>query len=201
MMVIGLTGSIAMGKSETAKIFRSQGVPVFDSDAAVHHLYTADAEVLSALNRLVPAAVASGTVDRAILSQAIAHQPGLLKEVEVIVHPAVRRMQQDFLVAQKQAGHDIVVLDNPLLFETAQDSSVDRIVVVSTSPDIQRQRALKRPGMTEEKLDFILSRQLADTAKRERAHYVVDTSTSIADATRQVVAILDDIRKGRRSGT
>ena len=197
MMVIGLTGSIAMGKTETAKIFRSLGLPVFDSDAAVHHLYMADAVVLDAMKALVPAAVVSGTVDRAILSKAVASHPGLLKDIECIVHPAVRRMQREFLVAQKEAGHDFAVLDIPLLFETGQESTVDRIVVVSAPPHVQRQRALQRPGMTEEKLDFILSRQLADSAKRERADYVIDTSKSIEDATQQVIAILKDIGKGQ----
>jgi dephospho-CoA kinase len=198
MMVIGLTGSIAMGKSETAKIFRSRGIPVFDSDAAVHHLYSANAEVLDAMKALVPAAVASGTVDRAILSKAVASRPGLLKDIESIVHPAVRRMQREFLVAQEEAGHDVAVLDIPLLFETGQESAVDRIVVVSAPAHFQRQRALQRPGMTEEKLDFILSRQLADSVKRERADYVIDTSKSIEDATQQVNAILRDIGKGQR---
>lgn len=197
MMVIGLTGSIAMGKTETAKIFRSLGLPVFDSDAAVHHLYMADAVVLDAMKALVPAAVVSGKVDRAILSKAVASHPGLLKDIECIVHPAVRRMQREFLVAQKEAGHDFAVLDIPLLFETGQESTVDRIVVVSAPPHVQRQRALQRPGMTEEKLDFILSRQLADSAKRERADYVIDTSKSIEDATQQVIAILKDIGKGQ----
>lgn len=197
MMVIGLTGSIAMGKTETAKIFRSLGLPVFDSDAAVHHLYMADAVVLDAMKALVPAAVVSGTVDRAILSKAVASHPGLLKDIECIVHPAVRRMQREFLVAQKEAGHDVAVLDIPLLFETGQESTVDRIVVVSAPSHVQRQRALQRPGMTEEKLDFILSRQLADSAKRERADYVIDTSKSIEDATQQVIAILKDIGKGQ----
>ena len=197
MMVIGLTGSIAMGKSETAKIFRSLGLPVFDSDAAVHHLFMADAVVLDAMKALVPAAVVSGKVDRAILSKAVASQPGLLKDIESIVHPAVRRMQREFLVAQKEAGHDFAVLDIPLLFETGQESTVDRIVVVSAPSHVQRQRALQRPGMTEEKLDFILSRQLADSAKRERADYVIDTSKSIEDATQQVIAILKDIGKGQ----
>lgn len=197
MIIIGLTGSIAMGKSETAKIFRSLGIPVFDSDAAVHHLYTADSEVLDAMKALVPTAIASGTVDRAVLSNAIASQPGLLKAIESIVHPAVRRMQREFLVAQEEAGHDVAVLDIPLLFETGQETAVDRIVVVSAPAHVQRQRALQRPGMTEEKLDFILSRQLADSVKRERADYVIDTSKSIDDATQQVIAILKDIGKGQ----
>lgn len=198
MMVIGLTGSIAMGKTETAKIFRSLGIPVFDSDAAVHHLYTADAAVMDAMKTLIPAAVVSGTVDRTVLSSAVASQPGLLKAIESIVHPAVRRLQREFLVAQEEAGQDVVVLDIPLLFETGQESAIDRIVVVSAPTHVQRQRALRRPGMTEEKLDFILSRQLADSAKRERADYVIDTSKGTEDATRQVIAILKDIGKGQQ---
>lgn len=201
MMVIGLTGSIAMGKTETAKIFRSLGVPVFDSDATVHQLYAADAEVLHGIEQLVPQAVASGTVDRAALTIAIARQPGLLKDIETIVHPAVRRRQQEFLAAQREAGHDVVVLDIPLLFETGQDSAVDRIVVVSAPLELQRQRALQRPGMTEEKFELIKSKQLADTLKRQRAHYVVDTSRSVDDAKRQVIDILEDIRKNQRAST
>lgn len=201
MMVIGLTGSIAMGKTETAKIFRSLGVPVFDSDATVHQLYAADAEVLHGIEQLVPQAVASGTVDRAALTMAIARQPGLLKDIETIVHPAVRRRQREFLAAQREAGHDVVVLDIPLLFETGQDSAVDRIVVVSAPLELQRQRALQRPGMTEEKFELIKSKQLADTLKRQRAHYVVDTSRSVDDAKRQVIDILEDIRKNQRAST
>lgn len=193
MIVAGLTGSIAMGKSETAKMFASRGIPVFDSDAAVHQLYVKGGRAVAAIAAIAPDAVIDGAVDRDRLSKAISAHPDVLSAVEKAVHPLVRGMQEKFLAEARSARHPVAILDIPLLFETAIDREVDKIIVVSTSPQIQRERALRRSGMTPEKLDFILSRQLPDAEKRHRADYVIDTSISIADSQRQVDGILADL--------
>lgn len=193
MIVAGLTGSIAMGKSETAKMFASRGIPVFDSDAAVHQLYVKGGRAVAAIAAIAPDAVIDGAVDRDRLSKAISAHPDVLSAVEKAVHPLVRGMQEKFLAEVRSARHPVAILDIPLLFETARDREVDKIIVVSTSPQIQRERALRRSGMTPEKLDFILSRQLPDAEKRRRADYVIDTSISIADSQRQVDGVLADL--------
>ena len=195
MIVVGLTGSIAMGKSETAKIFASLGIPVFDSDTAVHDIYSNDTQMIEAIARIAPVAVAAGIVDRQKLSQAISGNPALLSKIEAIVHPAVQQRQKAFLDACRAASHPMVILDIPLLFETGRANTVDKIVVVSAPAELQRQRAMIRPGMTEEKLDLILSRQMPDHEKRRLADYVIDTSTGLGEARRQVKTILDDIHK------
>lgn len=195
MIVVGLTGSIAMGKSETAKIFASLGIPVFDSDTAVHDIYSNDTQMIEAIARIAPVAVATGIVDRRKLSQAISGNPALLSKIEAIVHPAVQQRQKAFLDACRAADHPMVILDIPLLFETGRANTVDKIVVVSAPAELQRQRAMIRPGMTEEKLDLILSRQTPDHEKRRLADYVIDTSTGLGDARRQVKTILDDIHE------
>lgn len=193
MIVVGLTGSIAMGKSETARLFRVRGIPVFDSDAAVHALYAKGGEGVEALRVLAPSAIADGAVDRARLAALVAATPGLLKQVEAMIHPLVRQKQAQFLAEAKKERAAIAVLDIPLLFETGRDKDVDRIIVVSAPAKLQEQRALARPGMTREKLDFILSRQMPDSEKRARAHYVVDTSVSLEDAARQVDDIVSEL--------
>lgn len=191
MILLGLTGSIAMGKSETAKLFRARGIPVFDSDAAVHALYAKGGEGVNALRVIAPSAIVDEAVDRARLAALVSATPGLLKEVEAVVHPLVRQKQEQFLA--RNDGAPVAVLDIPLLFETGRDKDVDRIVVVSAPAEVQARRALSRPGMTKEKLDFILSRQVPDGEKRARAHYVVETSISIEDAARQVDHIVDEL--------
>lgn len=197
MIVAGLTGSIAMGKSETAKMFAARGIPVFDSDAAVHALYAAGGEAVEPLRHLAPDAVVEGSVDRSKLAALVQADPGLLKRVEAAVHPLVRARQEAFLSdAQKRA--DIAVLDIPLLFETGREKDVDVIIVVSAHSDLQRSRALARPGMTTEKLDFILSRQMPDAEKRARADYVIDTSVSLDATAREVEQVIEAIRaKGK----
>lgn len=195
MIVVGLTGSIAMGKSETAKLFRARGIPVFDSDAAVHALYAKGGKGVDALRAITPSAISDDTVDRARLAALVSAAPGLLKQVEAAIHPLVRRMQEQFLAEARNAGAAIVVLDIPLLFETAREKDVDRIVVVSAPAAVQERRALARPGMTKEKLDFILSRQVPDSEKRARAEFVVDTSVSIDDAARQVDHIIEQLSR------
>jgi dephospho-CoA kinase len=198
MIVIGLTGSIAMGKSETAKLFSAAGLPVFDSDAAVHELYESGGAAAQAISEILPDAVVKGAVDREKLAQALQQDPSLLKAVEQIVHPLVRAKQAEFLERSRNDNVRIAVLDIPLLFETGRDHEVDCIVVVSAPQHLQRERALRRPGMTEEKLSFILSRQMPDAEKRARADYVVDTSSGIEDAKRQVDAIIAELVAGKK---
>ncbi len=197
MIVIGLTGSIAMGKSETARLFAQFGLPVFDSDSAVHQLYARDGAAVAPIGDLVPDAIRDGAVDRQRLSAALAADAALLRRIEAVVHPLVRQRQQAFLAEARAAGAGVAVLDIPLLFETGREGDVDRIVVVAAPAELQRQRALARPGMTPEKLDFVLSRQMPDAEKRRRAHYVVDSSAGLEVARRQVAAILADVESNR----
>ena len=193
MIIAGLTGSIAMGKSETAKQFIRRGIPVFDSDSVVHQLYAKGGDAVGAVAKLAPTAIIDHKVDRRLLSQEIRSKPDLLMAIEQAVHPLVRARQEAFLQKARADGHSLVILDIPLLFETGGDRDVDKIIVVSTSPDIQRERAMKRPGMTEEKLNFILSRQVPDAEKRARADYIIDTSNSIDDSQRQVDLALSEL--------
>jgi dephospho-CoA kinase len=198
MIVAGLTGSIAMGKSETAKMFASRGIPVFDSDAAVHALYHKGGDAVAAVEAITPAAIVRGSVNRQTLAAIVQSNPVLLAKIENIVHPLVKELQRQFLASAKAHGADVVVLDIPLLFETGREKDVDVVIVVSANEQLQRERALKRPDMTPEKLDFILSRQLPDPQKRTRADYVIDTSVSFeetAHAVEQVIAELRAIAK------
>lgn len=194
MIVAGLTGSIAMGKSETAKMFAARGIPVFDSDAAVHALYARGGAAVRAISAIAPAAVVDDSVDRRRLSALVQAQPALLQQVECAVHPLVTAMQRQFLADSAAAGADIAVLDIPLLFETGREGDVDVIIVVSAGEQQQRERAMKRPGMTAEKLDFILSRQVPDAQKRARADYVIDTSASLAETAVHVDRVIAELR-------
>lgn len=199
MIIAALTGSIAMGKSATAKMFAARGVPVFDSDEAVHALYAKGGAAVDPVGSLVPSAVVDGAIDRERLSGAILQDRNLLRTIEQIVHPLVRHMQDDFLEGARASACPLVVLDIPLLFETGRDKDVDCIIIVSAPPEIQRRRALERPGMTAEKLDFILSKQVPDSEKRRRADFVIDTSKSLEDAARQVDAVIVELKtKGQR---
>jgi len=192
MIRIGLTGSIGMGKSTSAKLFAEAGIPVNDSDAVVHDLYSGEAVPL--VEAAFPGTTADGRVDRQKLSRKLAGDPSGFKRLEAIVHPLVRDREHQFLERQRKAGADMVVLDIPLLFETGADKRVDKIVVVSCDPQIQRERVLARPGMTEEKFNMILSRQTPDAEKRARADYVIDTGGSIDAARTQVRDIIVDLR-------
>jgi len=174
MLKIGLTGSIGMGKSTTAKLFAEAGVAVNDSDAVVHDLYAGEAAPL--VNAAFPGTMKNGVVDREQLGRQLARDPTGFKRLEEIVHPLVRKRESEFLARQKEVGADMVVLDIPLLFETGAEKRVDVIVVVSADPQIQRERVLARPNMTEEKFNMILSRQMSDAEKRRRADYIVDSS-------------------------
>lgn len=193
MRIVGLTGSIAMGKSTTAQMFRDFGVPVNDADEVVHALYRGEA--VGPVEAAFPGTVRDGVIDRAELSRQLVETPERLRELEGIVHPLVRRKEREFLDGHAAAKVPFVVLDIPLLYETGAEARVDRVVVVSCAPDIQRERAMKRPGMTEEKFAMILTRQVPDSQKRERADYIVDTSDSFDNTRRQVRAIVDDLTK------
>jgi dephospho-CoA kinase len=193
MLKIGLTGSIGMGKSTAAKLFAEAGVAVNDSDAVVHDLYAGEAAPL--VDVAFPGTMKNGTVDRQELGRQLARDPAGFKRLEQIVHPLVRKRESEFLARQEAAGADMVLLDIPLLFETDADQRVDVIVVVSADPQIQRERVLARPNMTEEKFNMILSRQISDTEKRRRADYIVDSSHSIETTRKQVADIVADLKK------
>ncbi|WP_043624232.1 dephospho-CoA kinase [Ensifer sp. ZNC0028] len=191
MIILGLTGSIAMGKSTTAQMFRDFGVPVNDADEAVHQLYSGEA--VAPVEAAFPGSTRDGKVDRAELSRQLMQAPERLRELEAIVHPLVRGKEQEFLAENRAANAPFVVLDIPLLFETGAEKRVDRVVVVTCSAELQRQRALKRPGMTEEKLAMILARQVPDSEKRKRADYIIDTSDSFDVTRAQVKAVVDQL--------
>jgi dephospho-CoA kinase len=174
MIILGLTGSIGMGKSTTAKLFREAGVPVYDADATVHSLY--EGEAAPAIEAAFPGTTVGGRVDRALLSAQVVHDPEAMRRLEGIVHPMLGASRQKFLEEAERSGAKVAVVDVPLLYETGGERRVDAVVVVTTTPDIQRRRILARDNMTGEKLDAILARQLPDAEKRQRADFVVDTS-------------------------
>lgn len=191
MMRIGLTGSIAMGKSEVAKMFRRLGYPVFDADETVHRLYAPGGAAVEPVSRAFPGVEVDGGIDRARLTEALAGKPEAFARLEAIVHPLVRSEEEAFLAAARASGQRLVVLDIPLLFETGRDSEVDRTVVVSAPGDVQRERALRRSGMSEEKLAGILARQVSDGEKRRRADFVIDTSGGLEETFEEVRAVVD----------
>lgn len=193
MFTIGLTGSIGMGKSTTANMFREEGILVNDADDVVHQLYAGKAAPL--IEAAFPGTTVDGVVDRARLSRELAAQPQNFKRLEAIVHPLVRAAELEFRREAESAGRDMIVLDIPLLFETGGENRVDAIVVVSCDPEQQRARVLARPGMTVEKFEMILSRQVPDADKRRRADYVVDTGHGIDAARAAVKSIINDIRQ------
>lgn len=198
MIVAGLTGSIAMGKSETAKMFAAHGIPVFDSDAAVHALYARGGAAVPPIASIAPSAVVDGSVDRGRLAALVQAHPLLLPQIESAVHPLVKDIQKRFLAEAEAAGADVAVLDIPLLFETGREKDVDVIIVVSAGEQQQRERAMRRPGMTVEKLDFILSKQVPDVLKRNRADYVIDTSSSLAETAGEVDRVVAELRAKAR---
>jgi dephospho-CoA kinase len=190
MLLLGLTGSIGMGKSTTAKLFAEAGVPVYDADAAVHMLY--EGEAVPTIEAAFPGTTADGKVDRNKLSARVVHDPAAIKQLERIVHPMLGASRQKFLDDAERSGAPVAVVDVPLLFETGGEKRVDAVVVVTTTPEIQRQRILARDNMTSEKLDAILARQLPDTEKRRRADFVVDTSHGLDPVRTRIRDILTE---------
>jgi len=188
MLTLGLTGSIGMGKSTVAGMFEELGVPVFDSDAAVHRLQGDGGRLVAAIEAMFPDTTGPAGVDRTLLGEAVLADPRALKRLEALVHPAVGEERAAFLAAHADAP--LVVFDVPLLFETGGAASVDKVVVVSAPADVQRARVLARPGMTEAKLDAILARQLPDAEKRARADFIIPTGGSLDEARAAVRALL-----------
>jgi dephospho-CoA kinase len=191
MFILGLTGSVGMGKSATARLFSDQGVPVHDADAVVHRLY--DGAAVAAIGAAFPGTTAGGKVDRGRLAARVLAHPAALARLEAIVHPLVRAAEEELIRKAKAQGEKLVVLDIPLLFETGADERVDAVVVVTAPAETQRARVLARPGMTMEKLEAILAKQIPDVEKRRRADFVVDTSRGFEAAREQVRAILEAI--------
>jgi dephospho-CoA kinase len=188
MIVLGLTGSIGMGKSTVGDFFAESGVPVYDADAAVHRLYAADAVPL--IEVAFPGTVQDGIVDRTRLGARVVGDPEALRRLEAIVHPLVRRAEEKFLAEAEATGAPVAVLNIPLLFETGGDQRCDAVVVVSAPAETQRTRVMGRSGMTEEKFTGLLGKQMPDAEKRRRADFVVDTSHDFDSTRAQVRAIL-----------
>lgn len=188
MIKLGLTGSIGMGKSATAQMFRDAGVPVHDSDAEVHRLYAGEAAPL--IEAAFPGTVKDGVVDRAALGARVLGDDAAMKKLEAIIHPLVRQATVDFVQKAERSGHALAVLDVPLLFEVGRDRDCDAVVVVSADPAVQRERVLARPGMTDEKFQAILARQIPDSEKRRRADYVIDTGQGFDAACRAVEGLI-----------
>ena len=194
MIVLGLTGSIGMGKSTTAAMFRDAGIPVHDADAAVHELYSGVAAPM--IEAAFPGTVDNGVVDRGKLGERVIGKPGELKRLEAIVHPLVAGIRNRFLEEAAAGGAKLAVLDIPLLFETGGEKLCDYVAVVTAPAEIQRARVLARPGMTEEKFQAILAKQVPDAEKRKRADFIVDTSQGLEAARQQVDAIISQLAAG-----
>jgi dephospho-CoA kinase len=193
MRILGLTGSIGMGKSTTAKLFAEAGVPVYDADAAVHKIY--EGEAAPAIEAAFPGTTVDGKVDRAKLSAKVVHDPAAIKQLEQIVHPMLGASRKKFLDDAERLSAPVVVMDIPLLFETGGEKRVDAVVVVTTTPENQRERILARGTMTSEALDAILARQLPDAEKRKRADFVVDTSHGLDPVRARIRDILAEVVK------
>ena len=193
MRILGLTGSIGMGKSTTAKLFVEAGVPVYDADAAVHQLY--EGEAAPAIEAAFPGATSGGKVDRAKLSARVVHDAAALKQLEQIVHPMLGASRQKFFADAEAAGAPVVVVDIPLLFETGGEKRVDAVIVVTTSSELQRERVLARGTMDAAKLDAIIAKQMPDAEKRKRADFIVDTSHGLDPVRARIRDILDEIAK------
>lgn len=197
MIVLGLTGSIGMGKSTTAAMFRDENIPVHDADQAVHRIYSGVAAPM--IEEAFPGTVVDGTVDREKLAAKVLGNTDALQRLERIVHPLVRADADAFVENARKAGEPLVVLDIPLLFETGGRDRVDRILVVTAPPEIQRERVMARPGMTEQKFQSILARQVPDAEKRSLADHVIDTSNGM-EAARDAVRALIATLRGDRAG-
>ncbi|WP_353643970.1 dephospho-CoA kinase [Mesorhizobium sp. WSM2239] len=198
MIVLGLTGSIGMGKSTTAKMFKEAGVPVHDSDETVHRLYAGKAAPL--IEEAFPGTVRDGAVDRAQLAAQVLGRPDAMKKLEAIIHPLVRADADAFVARHRDAGAPLVVLDIPLLFETGGRGRVGKVVVVTAPAEVQRERVLARPGMTEEKLDAILAKQVPDAEKRRQADFIIDSSQGLEAARAEVARIISDLTGDKPAG-
>jgi dephospho-CoA kinase len=198
--LVGLTGSIGMGKTETAKLFAKLGIPVYDADAAVHRLYEPGGAAVPLIAEAFAGTVKDGRVDRGELAKYIAGNDDAFKKLESIVHPLVADEQRRFLARAAEDGAEMVVQDIPLLFETGGHARMDAVVVVSAPGDVQRARVLERPAMSQEKLDHILSRQMPDEEKRAKAHFVVETDKGLDHAFEQVKAIVAALHERRLKG-
>ena len=193
MIILGLTGSLGMGKSTTAKMFAEAGVPVHDADAAVHRLY--EGEAVPLIEAAFPGSTAGGKVDRDKLGQRVIGDAAAMRKLEAIVHPLVRKAEERFLAEAERAGATVAVLDIPLLFETGGDKRCDAVVVVSAPPGTQRARVLERPGMTEAKFQALAGKQMPDADKRARADFIVDSGQGYEAARQQVREILAQVAK------
>ena len=193
MLILGLTGSIGMGKSTTAKLFAEAGVPVYDADAAVHKIY--EGEAAPAIEAAFPGTTVDGKVDRVKLSAKVVHNAAAMKQLEQIIHPMLGASRQKFLGDAERSGAPVALIDVPLLFETGGEKRVDAVVVVTTTPKLQRERTLARDNMTAEKFDAILARQLPDVEKRQRADFVVDTSHGLDPVRDRIRDILAEVVK------
>lgn len=192
MLVIGLTGGIGMGKSAAAEHFARAGVPVFNADACVHRLY--EGEAVRPIEAAFPGVTRDGRVDRTLLAAKLAGSQQRLKQLEQIVHPMVVKAEIDFLREQEDRGAKLAVLEIPLLFETGADARVDVTVVLSAPPEVQRKRVLARPGMTIDRLEHLIARQLPDAEKRARADFIVDSSTSLADMHAEIDKLIESLQ-------
>jgi dephospho-CoA kinase len=200
MIVVGLTGSIGMGKSNAARVLRYLGVPVYDADAEVHKLYAKGGAAVAPIARAFPLAVREGAVDRAKLSELLRADPGAVARLEKIVHPLVRRIQERFLRNLRLRRVPVAVLDIPLLFETGGDKRCDAVIVVSAPAYLQRQRVLRRPGMNDAKLDLLLGRQMPDAEKRRRADFVIHTNRGYRETLLALRNILQQLRSRGTGG-
>jgi len=194
MLKIGLTGSIGMGKSETAKMFLQLGIPVFDADNVVRELYAKGGKAVAPIGAAFPEVVKDDAVDREALTQKLLNDPPAINRLEQIVHPLVRQAEQDFIAKAEENHAPMVVLDIPLLFETAELDRIDKTIVVSAPLEVQAERVMVRPGMTEEKFRAILSRQMPDEEKRAKADFVVETDKGLDDAFTQVKVIIEKLK-------
>lgn len=195
MVIVGLTGSIGMGKSETAKMFRRLGIAVYDADAAVHGIYAPGGSAVAPIEEAFPGVTGPNGVDRDALAKRVLNDPAALKKLESIVHPLVGLEQQKFLAQAAAEKAEIIVIDVPLLYETGGQKRVDCVVLVSAPYELQRERVLARPGMSEEKFQSILAKQVPDAQKREQADYIIDSSKGLEAAMAQVEALIPLLRK------
>lgn len=198
MILLGLTGSIGMGKSTTAALFREAGVPVYDADAEVHASYAVGGACVGPVGEAFPGVVKDGAIDREALRQRVLGKPEELRRLNGVVHPIIGSLRRSFFEEAQAAGADLVVLDIPLLFEGGGESGMDAVAVVTAPPELQRERVLQREGMSQERLDAILAHQTPDAEKRARADFVIDTSQGLEPVRRQVAEIIAIMRDPQR---